>query len=66
MNKDTDGELLAALSVVVLKKQHKHKNTRGREFRAVLWCSNGVTLHHPNKDAYKPLTDADKIEDEVI
>lgn len=25
-----------------------------------------VAALHPNKDAYKPLTDADKIEDEVI
>lgn len=25
-----------------------------------------VAALHPNKDAYKPLTDADKIEDEVL
>lgn len=25
-----------------------------------------VAALHPNKDAYKPLTDADKIEDEVM
>lgn len=25
-----------------------------------------VAALHPNKDAYKPLTDADKIEDEVV